>query len=123
MMKKYLRHLMLAEGKFWSDANWQNFGNAQSNEQPLPVTIAAAATIVPTGRLTFVTGTTQVANITPPTTGYCEVRLCFTDANPGAMLTNGAVNPIKVAYTPIQNRPITMCYDPSSNFWWPAAVV
>lgn len=106
-----------------SDLLHQNFEPAQSNQQPLPVTIASATTITPTTRLTFVTGTTQVANITPPTTGYCEVLLCFTNANPGAMLTNGSAYPIKVAYTPIQNRPILMCWDPSSKYWWPAAVV
>lgn len=101
----------------------QNFGPAQSDKQPLPVTIAAAATVAPTTRLTFLTGQTQLANITPPTSGYCEVLLCFTHAAPGAFLTNGTAHPIKVAYQPIQNRPILMCYDPSSNFWWPAAVV
>ena len=105
------------------DLNFAKLGVAQSIAQPLSPTIAAAATIAPTTRMTFVTGTTQVANITPPTTGYCEVVLCFTNNSPGAMLTNGATNPIKVAYQPIVNRPILMCYDPSSNYWWPAAVV
>lgn len=105
------------------DALHQNFGPAQSDKQPLPPTIAAATTITPTHRLTFLTGTTVVANITPPTTGYCEVLLCFTDNSPGTMSTAGTVNPIKVAYVPIVNRPILMCYDPASNYWWPAAVV
>lgn len=106
-----------------SDLLSQNFGAAQSAQQPLPVTMAAAATVAPTTALTFLTGQTQVANITPPTTGYCRVTLCFTHAAPGAFLTNGTANPIKVAYQPIQNRPITLHYDPSSNFWWPEAVV
>jgi len=106
-----------------SDLLNQNFGVVQSDKQPLPVTVASATTLVPTTRLTFVTAQVQVANITPPTTGYCSVVLCFTDAAPGAFLTNGAVNPIKTAYQPIQNRPITLHYDPSSNFWWVEAVV
>lgn len=103
-----------------SDLLSQNFGVAQSDKQPLPVTIASAATIVPVARLTFVTGTVQVANITPPTSGYCEVLLCFTNANPGLFLTTGN---IQIAYQPVQNRPILMCYDPSSAKWWVAAVV
>ena len=106
-----------------SDLAFENFSTAQSNKQLNSPTIAAALTITPTTKMTFLTGTTQVANIVPPTTGYCEVTLCFTDANPGAMLTNGSLFPIKVAYTPIQNRPIDLCYDPVSNFWWPKAVV
>lgn len=106
-----------------SDLLYQNFTAVQSNQQPLPVTMAAAATIAPTTALTFLTGTTQVANVTPPTTGYCKVTLCFTDGSPGAFLTNGTANPIKTAYQPIQNRPIDLHWDPSSKFWWVAAVV
>lgn len=106
-----------------SDLLSQNFDTRQSDKQPLPVTVVAAATIVPVTKLTFVTGQTQVANITPPTSGYCEVTLCFTDNAPGAFLTNGANNPIKTAYQPIVNRPIDLCWDPSSKFWWVKAVV
>jgi hypothetical protein len=106
-----------------SDLAHANLGVAQSDKQPLPPTIAAAATIAPATRFMFLTGTTSVANITPPTSGYCEVILCFTDNSPGAFATNGSDHPIKVAYQPIVNRPILMCYDPISNYWWPAAVV
>lgn len=107
-----------------SDLNLADFGTVQSKQQPKPVTMAAAATITPTTKLTFCTGQTQVANITPPDpNGYCEVTLCFTHAAPGAFLTNGTGYPIKVAYQPIQNRPIDLCWDPSSNFWWPKAVI
>lgn len=106
-----------------SDLLAQNFANAQTNQQPRPNTIASATTITPQQRLTFVTGTTQVANIVPPTSGYCSVTLCFTDEAPGAFLTNGANYPIKTAYQPIQNRPITLHWDPSSEYWWVEAVV
>lgn len=106
-----------------SDLLNQNFSAAQSNLQPFPVTMASAASITPTTALTFLTGTTQVANIVPPSSGYCRVTLCFTNAAPGAFLTNGSSYPIKVAYQPIQNRPITLHWDPSSKYWWPEAVV
>lgn len=98
----------------------QNYNTVQNNQQPLPVTMAAAATIAPTTKLTFLTGTTQLENITPPVTGYCELTLCFTNGAPGLFLTTGN---IKTAYQPIQNRPIDLCYDPSSAFWWVKAVV
>lgn len=97
---------------------------AQSGQQPLPNTEAAAATVTPKQKFTFLTGATQVANIVPPDPGgYCEVTLCFTNAGPGAFLTNGTAYPIKTAYQPIQNRPIDLCWDPTSNFWWVKAVV
>lgn len=98
-----------------ADLYFQNFGVAQSQQQSLPPTIASAATIAPTTRFTFLTGTTQVATITPPTTGYCEVVLCFTNASPGAFATSGN---ILTGYQPVQNRPVTLCYDPASVKWY-----
>jgi hypothetical protein len=81
--------------------------------------MASAATIAPTTRLTFVTGTVQVATITPPVTGYHELVLIFTDANPGALLTSGN---IKTAYTPLQNKSFSLHYDPSTAKYWTEAV-
>jgi hypothetical protein len=102
----------------------QQFNNVHSPGMPKPATIASAATITPTARLTFVTGTVQVANVVPPQPdAYCSVCLCFTNAAPGLFLTNGTAYPIKTAYQPIQNRPIELHWDPSSNYWWCAAVV
>lgn len=104
--------------------NYQQYSTVQDEQQQPPYTIAAAATITPLGKLTFLTGTTQVANITPPTpSAYCEVTLCFTNGAPGAFLTNGTTYPIKTAYQPIQNRPIDLCWDPVSVFWWVKSVV
>lgn len=103
-----------------SDALFQNLSTAQSGLQQTPPTIAAAATIAPVTKAIFLTGTTQVATITPPTSGYCELTLIFTDNAPGALLTTGN---IKTAYTPITNRPIDLCYDPASAKWWVKAVV
>ena len=103
-----------------SDLNFQEFSTVQSDKQQLPVTLASAATIAPRTKLTFVTGTVTIATITPPTTGYCELTLCFTNAAPGVFLTSGN---IQIAYQPIQNRPIDLCYDPSSAKWWVKAVI
>ena len=103
-----------------SDEFFQEFSTVQSNQQQFPPTLASAAVIAPITKLTFLTGTTQLETITPPVTGYCEVTLCFTNAAPGAFLTSGN---IKTAYQPIQNRPIDLCYDPSTGLWWVKAVV
>lgn len=103
-----------------SDLQSQDFSTVQSNKQQLPVTIASAATIAPTTKMTFLTGTVALVTITPPVTGYCEITLCFTNGAPAAFSTAGN---IQIAYQPIQNRPIDLCYDPSSNKWWVKAVV
>lgn len=103
-----------------ADLEHQNFSTVQSDKQPRPVTIASAAAISPTTKFSFVTGTVTIANITPPTSGYCEITLCFTNAAPGVFLTSGN---IQIAYQPIQNRPIDLCYDPSTSKWWVKAVV
>lgn len=102
-----------------SDLLHQNFDSVQSDKQPQPVTLASAATIVPTTRLTFVTGTVQVATITPPVTGYHELVFIFTHATPGALLTSGN---IKTAYTPIQNLAFSLHYNPIDGDYWTEAV-
>jgi len=103
-----------------SELNRYNMGFPQSEKNRLPNTIASAATVAPVHILTFLTGTVQLATITPPEPGYHQVILCFTDANPGAFVTTGN---IKTAYTPIQNRPIILHYDPSTAKYWVNTVV
>ena len=97
----------------------QNLSTYQSNQQPAPPTVASAATIVPTTKLTFVTGTVQVANITPPVSGYHELTFIFTNAAPGALLTTGNIH---TAYTPIQNQAFSLYFDPSTAKYWRPAV-
>jgi hypothetical protein len=103
-----------------NDLNYQNFSTVQNDKQPTPRTMAAAASIAPTTKFTFLTGTTQLETIVPPVSGYCEITLCFTNAAPGLFLTTGN---IQIAYQPIQNRPIDLCFDHVSNKWWVKAVV
>ena len=102
-------------GSGTQELNRYNIGQPQSEQNAAPNTIAAAATIAPVHAMTFITGTTQVATITPPMPGYHQLVLCFTNASPGAFLTTGN---IKTAYTPIQNRPVTLHYDPSTALYW-----
>jgi len=93
----------------------QNLSTVQSQLQPFPPTIASAATIAPTTRCTFVTGTVQVATVTPYVTGYHEIILIFTNGSPGAFLTSGNIQ--RVAQ-PVQNVPVRLVYDPSSAKYW-----
>jgi hypothetical protein len=103
-----------------SDLLAMQLNTVQSQQQPAPPTIASAATIAPTTRMTFITGTAQLQNITPFVTGYHEIVLVFTNGAPGLFLTTGN---IQFAYQPIQNRPISLHYDPSTAKYWVQAVV
>ena len=92
-----------------------NIGEPQSELNRVPNTIASAATITPVHKMTFVTGTVQVATITPPVNGYHMLVFVFTNATPGAMLTSGN---IKRAVAPAQNVPVILHYDPNTKLYW-----
>lgn len=93
-----------------------DFLTAQSEQQQAPVTMATATTIVPQGFLTFLTGNTQVANITPPNAGgCCLIGLVFTNANPGAFTGAGNVQSTK---DPAQNELVLLAWDPLSEKWY-----
>lgn len=96
-----------------------DLASPQSALQQKPVTIASAATIAPITGLTIVTGTVQVATITPPADGFHVLWFKFTNAAPGALLTTGN---IETAYTPITNRPFAMIYDPNIAKYAPMSV-
>jgi len=102
-----------------SDLNFQEFSTVQNSLQQKPVTLASAATIAPLTFLTFVTGTVQVATITPPVTGCHMLAFVFTNAAPGALLTTGNIH---TAYTPITNQFFLLIYDPSTGKYWRPAV-
>lgn len=102
------------------DIDFQQFSTVQNSLQPGARTLASAATIAPTTLNTLVTGTVQVATITPFVTGDHLLFLTFTNAAPGLFLTSGN---IITAYQPIQNRPIGMLYVASLNKYYQLAVV
>jgi len=92
------------------DVDFQNISTVQNNLQPLPRTFAAAATIAPTTFVSFITGTTVVATITPPVTGAHMLALVFTATNPGTFTTTGN---ILQAVAPATNAAVTfMIYNP-----------
>jgi hypothetical protein len=100
-----------------SDLLFQNISSVQNSTQLKPPTIAAAATIAPTHGLTFVSGTTDVATITPPVTGYHLLTLIFTNASPGDILTTG--NVLVGTTTVTQNVPVLLFYDPNQFKYYP----
>lgn len=101
-----------------NDLLFQQFSTVQSDQQPVPNTLASAATITPTTFLTFVTGTVAVATITPPVTGQHMLLLIYTDATPTAMTTTGNILSVCV---PTINLPTICVYDPVQRKYYAAA--
>lgn len=95
-----------------NELNAWKFDGFQSKLGPTPSTLASAATVAPDSFITYITGTTQVATITPPLDGEHMLVLVFTNASPGALLTSG--NILK-ALTPVQNVPVFFVYDPATK--------
>ena len=101
-----------------SDLLHQNFSTVQSQLQPNPVTMAAATTIAPSTFLTFLTGTTSVATITPPVSGCHMLALVSTDSGTtNATVTTGN---IQLASTFVRYKALLMTYDPASAKYYPS---
>lgn len=94
-----------------SDLLHQNLATVQSDKQPVPATIASAATIAPSTFITFVSGTVDIATITPPVTGAHMLCLIPTDASPGDLLTTG--NILVGSTTLADNVPVLLFYNPT----------
>lgn len=94
------------------DLTFQNLSTVQNATQPKPNTVAAAATIPVQTFITYVSGTTDVATITPPVVGQHMLVLIFTNASPGDILTTG--NVLVGTTTPTQNVPILLFYNPNT---------
>lgn len=99
-----------------ADLTWQRFGNAQTMPEGYPTTIASATTINPESFVTLVTGTINVATITPPLTGVHSLKLVFTDASPGDVVTTG--NVLVGTTTIAQNNVVTLTYNPLNGKYY-----
>ena len=100
------------------ELNRYNIAEPQSEQNAQPNTIASAATIAPVHKFTIITGTTQIATITPPMQGFHVLYLLFTNGSPGTLLTSGN---ILTAVVPTQNIPCMMFYDPIQRKYYGAA--
>ncbi|MBI3334385.1 hypothetical protein HYZ97_02775 [Candidatus Pacearchaeota archaeon] len=101
-----------------SDLLHQQLSTVQSNLQPNPPTIAAAATISPTTLVTFITGTIAVNTLNPPVTGAHILILIFTNTAPGVIPVGTGVGQFKASVTPTQNIPVVCIFDPITQLYW-----
>ena len=95
-----------------SDYIFERLSTVQNDKQATPKTIASASDISATPIetfITFVTGTTAIATITPPAAGQHMLVLIFINVAPGGVTTGGN---ILVATDPAQNVPLLLFYDP-----------
>lgn len=97
------------------DLNFEKMSTVQSNLQPGPVTIVAAATVAPTTFLTQLTGTVAIATITPPVSGSHMLAL-----NPAATGTTVTTGNIALASTFVVNKVMLMVYDPNTAKYYPS---
>ncbi len=91
------------------ESDFQDFSTVQSALQPKPVTIASTTTVAPKGFLTFISGTTAIATVTPPVAGAHMLCFIFTTTTPVAFTTTGN---IKTVATPTTSIPMFLVYNP-----------
>jgi hypothetical protein len=91
------------------DLDFQAFSTVQNNTQLAPTTIASTTVIAPATFITKVSGTINIATVTPPVTGQHMLCLIFTNASPGQLLTTG--NVLVGLTTVTQNAPLFLLYD------------
>jgi hypothetical protein len=87
---------------------FQQLSTVQNKGMPTPQTIASAATIAPTGFITFVSGAAAVVNITPPIDG--QHFLVFIPT--GAWTTTAAGNIVNALAANVANVPVLAFYNP-----------
>lgn len=92
-----------------SDNLFQQLSTVQSDKQPAPPTVTAAATISPTTFITVLTGNTAVSTINPPVSGVhmlCIVPGTTTGFTTGGNIVGGTTTVANQAYLLIFN-PLT----------------
>ena len=93
------------------DLLFQRLSTVQSDKQPTPVTITAAATITPMNFLTVLTGNTAVATINPPVSG--AHMLCIVPGTTTGFTTGGN---IAGGTTTVAGRAYLLIYNPLADW-------
>jgi hypothetical protein len=102
------------------EVNWQNINPTQSEQQPKPVSMASAATIVPSTFLTLLTGTTAVATISPPLRGQHMLAIVTVATNHGGFATTGNILAASVTNgTTWDNKMSLFVYNPATQKYHP----
>ena len=100
------------------DLLFQRYSTVGSSQELVAVSTIVSAEELTTdllGYLTIVTGTTAIATIPSPFTGWGTVVLVFTNANPGGVTTGGN---IANAVDPAQYVPVILIWNPLTSTWY-----
>jgi len=94
----------------------QQLNTVQSPLMPQPVTIASATTVAPTTFSTIISGTTDIATITPFVTGSHLLLFTFNNANPADLVETGNITiggaAANVTMSPAEGESVLLFYDP-----------
>ena len=96
------------------DLNAGNFAVPQTANQPLPVTIASAATIAPTTLVSIISGAAAIVNITPPQDGAHILIFLAT----GAFTFTAAGNIQTAVAAAAVGNVIFAVYNPLTKKYW-----
>jgi len=91
--------------------NSADYSVPQSKLQPQPTTIAAAATVTPTGLVTHISGATAIVNVTPPQEGVHI--LIFVSTGTWAMTAAG--NILTAVAATAAGVTVILVYDPRTG--------
>ena len=92
------------------DSLFQQLSTVQSDKQPTPPTVTAAATISPTTFLTVLTGNTAVSTINPPVSGVHMLAIV-----PGTTTGFTTGGNIVGATTTVANRVYLFVFNPLTD--------
>ena len=107
-----------------SDLNAQQLSSVQSNLSPAPVTLTAAATIAPSTYLTYISGTTALATITPFVSGQHSIVIVAKTTNWAGCLTTGNIAFASITNgTTWANKANLFVYDPAAAKYYPQYAV
>jgi hypothetical protein len=106
-----IRNLILASGV------GTNSGPGTILTENAARTIASAATIAPVGLINFISGTTTISTITPPSLGNGGAVVTLIPTGLWSTDTSGN---IALATTAVVNKALTLYYDTATTKWYPS---
>lgn len=107
-----------------ADLSFQDISTVNNELQPKPVTFTAATTIAPTTFLSFITGTTALATITPPVSGAHMLAIVSNTTNWAGCVTTGNIAVASVTNSDLwQGKVNLFVYNPLTAKYYPTYAV
>ena len=101
-----------------SSPNPERWNPGNEHNQCVGADLASAATIAPTHRIHWITGTAEITTITLPWNTFSGELILV----PAGAFTTATGGNIAVAVTAVANRPLHFTYHPGKGLWYPHAI-